>query len=69
MDRAVERTEAETKGLVNSVQRTLTAPWRAFDRFNHRNAERMYSNHHDDAALASGRIPSNTAAEQGLGNK
>ena len=69
LDRAVEKTEAETKGILHSVNRGLTAPWRAFDRFNHRNAERMRSDTTYDSARASGRIPSNTAAEQGRDHK
>lgn len=60
----MEDTEAEAKGLLHSVNRGLTSPWRAFDRFNSRNAERLQPRNQEEALLSAGYVPANTAALQ-----
>ena len=62
MDRAVESTEAEARGVLHSVGRGLGAPFRAVNRANTRAQHRMRPSSPEEAALASGLIPSHTAA-------
>ena len=60
VDHAVEKTEAEARGIFHSIGRALTSPFRAIGQGQQSFEDRLLPHSDHEDLLAAGLIPSNT---------